>query len=162
MDPPAGPQPPRDEVEVFLASMDEFARAVRRARGRAMHRSLTVSQYGLLEPLAVDGTAAVGQLAEAAGITAATATRILDTLERRGLVRRTPSQTDRRGVLVTLTAEGRRRFDAHHDWARQRERAFYAELDPQQRSVAAGLLRGLTKLTAELAAGPPETRQSDR
>lgn len=159
---PASTQVPAEEVEVFLAALDEFARAVRRARGRAMHRSLTVSQYGLLEPLAAHGAAAVGQLAEAAGITAATATRILDTLERRGLVRRTPSQTDRRGVLVTLTPEGRRRFDAHHDWARERERAFYADLNPQQRRVAAGLLRGLTQLTAELAAGPPETRQPDR
>ena len=39
------------------------------------------------------------------------ATTVVDRLENDGLVRRTPSETDRRTVFVALTAEGLRQFE---------------------------------------------------
>ena len=47
------------------------------------------------------------ELAVEAGVTASTATRILDALERRGIIMRTRSAEDRRAVTVTLTDFGR-------------------------------------------------------
>ena len=41
-------------------------------------------------------------------ITTASMTSLLDTLQRRGLVQRTPDAKDRRRVVVTITAEGSR------------------------------------------------------
>jgi DNA-binding MarR family transcriptional regulator len=52
-----------------------------------------------------------GVIAERAIIAAASTTSVLDTLERRGLVERRPHPSDRRKVLVDLTASGRAAID---------------------------------------------------
>jgi DNA-binding MarR family transcriptional regulator len=145
------------DVEEFFDAIDSFARAVRRARGaqpQAASGRLTLSQYGLIEPLGDGEERRVNELADAAGITASTATRILDALERRGIVMRTPSAADRRAIAVTLTREGRRLFESQHAWVRERERAMYDQLPPRERPIAARGLRRLTELIDELAAGP--------
>ena len=49
-----------------------------------------------------------GELARAAGLRPAATTALIDRLEGRGLVARTPSPTDRRRVVVALTAEAGR------------------------------------------------------
>ena len=101
------------QAEHFLTAFDAFAQAVRRARGttgQAPEAALTLSQYALLQSLADRPAARVRELADDAGIAASTATRILDALERRGIVRRTRTREDRRGVTITLT--GRREATA--------------------------------------------------
>src|SRR5699024_1978714 len=49
----------------------------------------------------------VSDLATRLRIAARSATEVVDGLEQRGLVRRCPSPTDRRAVLVQVTEEGR-------------------------------------------------------
>ena len=51
-------------------------------------------------------------LAEAAGVTRATMTGLIDTLEKDHLVVREPDPSDRRTIHVLLTPEGRARLDA--------------------------------------------------
>ena len=48
------------------------------------------------------------ELADAMDIDPANATAVVDKLERRGLVQRTPHPTDRRAKIVDVTSEGRR------------------------------------------------------
>src|SRR4030081_1563552 len=117
--------------EEFLTAFDAFAQAVRRARGAPTQDSdsaLTLSQYSLLQGLADREVARVSDLAAGAGVTPSTATRILDALERRGIVSRTRPLEDRRAVAITLTETGREVLGGHHNWVRERERAFYAAL----------------------------------
>ena len=143
----------------FLAGFDALAQAVRRARGttgRPGDGVLTLSQYGLLEGLAHRRAARVQELAAEAGVTASTATRILDALERRGIVRRTRSSQDRRAVAVSLTKLGEHALQAQEEWLRGRERAFYASLPPAEQELAPDLLLRLAVLIDELAAGPAE------
>ena len=144
------------DAEAFLSAFDAFAQAVRRARGASAGppQALTLSQYGLLELMRERDSARVRDLAEHAGVSAATATRILDTLERRGLVRRRQTREDRRGVSVTLTEPGRQALGEQHAWLRNRQRHFYGELQPGERELAPALLVGLADLIDELAAGP--------
>ena len=144
-------------ADEFLDAFDAFVQAVRRARGgrtRERERALTLSQYGLLQPLAQSDGARVRELAEQAGIAPSTATRILDALERRGIVDRTRSAGDRRGVSVTLTAAGRDALRDEDDWLRAREREFYAQLPDDERRLAPDLLLRLASLIDEMAAGP--------
>jgi DNA-binding MarR family transcriptional regulator len=54
------------------------------------------------------GDASTGDLARRLGVDPANASTLLTQLERRKLVRRVPSEHDRRRRLVSLTAEGRR------------------------------------------------------
>lgn len=146
-----------DSAERFLDAFDSFVQAVRRARGASSHergRSLTLSQYGLLQPLTDSDGARVRELAEQAGIAPSTATRILDALERRGILDRSPSPGDRRGVSITLTAAGRKVLYDEGEWMRARERDFYAQLPEEQRRLAPELLERLAAFIDELAAGP--------
>lgn len=122
--------------------------------GRPADGSLTLSQYGLLEVLADQDSARVQELAAHAGITASTATRILDALERRGVVRRTRSDEDRRAVAVSLTDLGDQLLHAEQDWLRGRQRSFYAALPPAEQELAPDLLFRLAALIDDLAAGP--------
>jgi MarR family transcriptional regulator, organic hydroperoxide resistance regulator len=144
-------------LEAFLAGFDALTLAVRRARGaqRGLRVSgLTLSQYGLLELLEDRDSARVRELAEHAGVSAPTATRILHTLERRGLVRRSQTPEDRRGVSVTLTARGREALVGQHVWLRDRQRAFYGQLPAAEQQFAPDLLVRLAGLIDALAAGP--------
>jgi DNA-binding MarR family transcriptional regulator len=141
----------------FLAAFDTFVQAVRRARGattQASDGALSLSQYSLLLGLAEREQARVQELASDAGIAASTATRILDALERRELVRRTRSPEDRRSVSVALTQRGREIFAEQQNWIRRRERAFYAALPEEERDLAPDLLMRLAGLIDDLAAGP--------
>ena len=139
----------------FVAAFDALAQAVRRARGSAAaDGGLTLSQYGLLEGLTTRPAARVQELAGHAGITPSTATRILDALERRGIVRRVRSVEDRRVVAVSLTEHGQQLLQDQQEWLRGRQREFYASLPPTERELAPDLLLRLAALIDELAGGP--------
>jgi DNA-binding MarR family transcriptional regulator len=149
-------QAPVPSGEDFLAAFDAFAQAVRRARGApAKDRpgSLTLSQYALLQALSGTEAARVRDLAIDAGIAPSTATRILDALERRAIVRRSRSVEDRRGVTVTLTDLGRETLSRQDAWVRGRQRVFYDELPATERALVPDLLVRLAALIDELAAG---------
>lgn len=145
------------EVERFLDSFDVLVQAIRRARGAQVPstngRGLTLSQYGLLQPLTNGDRARVSELSNDAGIAPSTASRILDALERRELIRRDRHAGDRRGVEVSLTDEGRRLLEAEDEWLRGRQRAFYEGLAEAEAELAPDLLLRLASLIDELAAG---------
>jgi DNA-binding MarR family transcriptional regulator len=84
------------------------ARAQRRLRGRdAMQPGrLTAPQVNLLGPLAENGPMSSGQLAEAAGLTPATTTHMLDQLAVAGVVERKRQENDKRVVITSLTDTG--------------------------------------------------------
>lgn len=147
----------RAESDGFLAAFDAFAQAVRRARGAATQSdngTLTLSQFALLQALTTRDVVRVRELAGEAGIAASTATRILDALERREIIRRTRVADDRRAVSVTLTDFGRDVFASQDEWFRGRQRAFYAALPEVEQELAPDLLLRLADLIDELAAGP--------
>ena len=93
-------------MKTFLAfarafqSMDRFARKAMRALG------LCFTDFVLLEALLNTGPHTPGELVELIGITSGSVTAALDRLERRGLVAREGSVTDRRSRVVTLSAAG--------------------------------------------------------
>lgn len=122
-------------------------------RGRANQaycEGLSLSQFHLLDVLG-DGTPrTVGQLAEAGGIAQPTATRMLEALERVGVVQRSPALQDRRCVLVSLTQAGAGALEhkrAEFQAARER---ISSSLTAQERRDAAVLLRRLSNLMEEL------------
>lgn len=151
------PTPVAGDDEEFLFAFDALAQAIRRARGANAQPGddlLTFSQYALLQSLDGVNTARVSELATGAGVSPSTATRILDALERRAVVRRDRSALDRRAVTVTLTEHGRRTLDRQVAWMRGRQRAFYAQLPDGERELVPDLLIGMAALIDELAAGP--------
>jgi DNA-binding MarR family transcriptional regulator len=136
----------------LAAAWEEFFRTTRRLRSRAGKHSLeslSLPQYQLLESLRDSDELSVGVLAEAAGIAAPTATRMVDCLERDGHVSRRHSETDRRAVLVSLTASGRAAVEAAHAQVSAWRRRVFESLEPAEREQAAALLSRLTKALQE-------------
>jgi DNA-binding MarR family transcriptional regulator len=135
-----------DSAADFARALEEFFRATRRARARLRpgEEPLSISQYHLLEPLGdAPGPRPAGELALAAGVSAPTATRMLDAVERAGLVRRKRASHDRRCVHVELTEDGRRAVADKRRRLDARRAEIFASLEPQERARAAALLRRL-------------------
>lgn len=141
-----------DAADRFAAAWDEFVLAIRRAqaRGQGGREGLTLAQYYLLLPLLGRGSRPPSQLAELAGIAAPTATRLLDGLERGGLIVRERSPDDRRTVLVSLTRRGRDRLRERERQLAQRRRRIFERLAPDEREQSERLLRHLAEVVAEL------------
>ena len=68
---------------------------------------MTASEINALANLAGGRGRSVSELSRAAGTRPTTLTSVLDRLERRGLITRSPRPGDRRGVQVELTRSGR-------------------------------------------------------
>jgi DNA-binding MarR family transcriptional regulator len=139
--------------ESFAEALEGFFKSMRRARaGWGVEReagALTQAQFLLIVPL-FDGQArSVRELADGAYVAAPTATRMLDGLDRDGLVTRTPSATDRRCVTVDLTAKGRAALEHTHASIVDARARVAGSLSPDDREQAARLLRRLAVVIEE-------------
>ena len=141
-------------TEEFTAAWEAFFRTTRRLRaraGRVRDDRLSLPQYHLLEPLRGGGELTVGELAEAAGVAAPTATRMLDCLARLGYVLRRHSESDRRAVVVARTPAGAAALAVAHADATAFRRKLFESLPPEDREHAARLLRRLAAAMEEQA-----------
>lgn len=98
----------------LLRAGDESARVVETQLAR---HNITQGRFGVLMILLnrCEGDARTlgpAELADAAGVSRATMTGLIDTLERDGLVTREPDTVDRRMMLVCLTDKGRAVLDS--------------------------------------------------
>ena len=130
-----------------LSRVSRLARHLDRTRRGAFGRhGLESWEFDVLSALRRQGPPyqlSPGALLRATLVTSGTMTNRIDRLAAAGLVRRQPDPQDKRGVLVTLTAEGRARVDAALADLLGREEELLAGLDQGERQVLAGLLRTL-------------------
>ena len=100
---------PTREVEVVADRLHSAAlHLLRRLRTEDDALGVSPPRLSALSVVVVAGPIGIGALAAAEGVAAPTMTRLIDGLERDGLVRRRPDPTDARGVLVETTAAGKR------------------------------------------------------
>lgn len=88
-------------------------------------------------------------LAEAIGADKTRIIRVLDDLQRRGLIERSPDPADRRVRLLSLTPEGRRVRDAVRADIRRMEERLLARLPDGDREAFLRSLRTLAALPPE-------------
>jgi DNA-binding MarR family transcriptional regulator len=86
-------------------------------------------------------------IAEEGGFSKATLTGVLQTLESRGLIKRNRSQEDKRLVLVTLTAKGRKLMVSLFPEFNKHEQEVLSGLSAQQKRELATALRQITAFT---------------
>jgi DNA-binding MarR family transcriptional regulator len=143
-----GPDVPADEI---AQAADALFFAMRRARSAAADcdGGLSLPQLALLEPLASPAEHTVGRLAQDAGVSIPTATRMLQQLETKGIVVRRRSPDDERRVLVTLTDDGAARFGQVRRQLRERQARAFAAFTPAERRQLVTLTRRLTKLITD-------------
>ncbi|MBD0710750.1 MULTISPECIES: MarR family winged helix-turn-helix transcriptional regulator [unclassified Streptomyces] len=144
----------RERPDLDVEPLEVLSRVSRLARHLDRARRLAFSEHHL-EPWEFDVLTSLrragapyqlspGQLLTQTLVTSGTMTNRIDRLTKKGLVERLPDPSDRRGVLVRLTPEGRDRADEALAGLLAQERAILARLSPGQRTELAGLLRRLT------------------
>lgn len=93
---------------LLLRQVRDATRAALEAELARDGHDITLSQYITLKKLA-DGEASAGELARAAELNPGAMTRLLDQLEKKGLLHRVPDPKDRRALRIEL-AEGARKL----------------------------------------------------
>lgn len=118
-------------------------------------RPLGVSSAGglVLGQLRDRGPMSPSEIGERLIVTRATVTGVLDSLERRGYVRRTPNPTDRRGVIVELTAEGVETVAAVRTLIHRHEKLWMSILSDGELEAYIGLLQRIQDSVAAAADG---------
>lgn len=135
------------EPLTVFSRISRLARHLDRARrGAFAGHDLETWEFDVLSALRRSGAPyrlSPGTLVAQTLVTSGTMTNRIDRLERRGLVERHRSPDDRRGVLVQLTASGRRRVDAAMSDLLDVEARVLDALPITERPRLAGLLRAL-------------------
>jgi DNA-binding MarR family transcriptional regulator len=144
----------RERPDLDVSPLEVLSRVTRLARHLDRARAEAFSEHGL-ETWEFDVLAALrragtpyelspGQLLTLTLVTSGTMTNRIDRLAARGLVTRRPDLDDRRGVLVTLTAQGRAQVDAALSDLLVQERAILSALPRADQDRLADLLREVT------------------
>src|SRR3954452_10895499 len=141
----------RERADLDLGPMQVLSRVSRlghhldRARRQAFaEHSIESWEFDVLAALRRSGAPyelSPGRLLRETLVTSGTMTNRVDRLAARGLVERLPDPSDRRGVLVRLTPDGRSTVDDAFEALLVAERTFLAGLPEKEQTRLAGLLR---------------------
>jgi DNA-binding MarR family transcriptional regulator len=141
----------RPELDVspmeVLSRVSRLSRHLDRGRRQAFaEHDLEAWEFDVLTALRRSGEPyqlSPGRLLRETLVTSGTMTNRVDRLAARGLVRRLPDPSDRRGVLVELSDIGRKKVDAALDALLEHERSLLAGLDASEQVRLAAMLRVL-------------------
>jgi DNA-binding MarR family transcriptional regulator len=119
---------------------------VRLIRQLATAGDLSMAAASALARIVRDGPQRLTELANAEGISQPGMTQLVTRLERDGLVRRTASSGDRRGVLVELTGAGVELVGARRAERAEALEQLLAQLDPADQAAIHTALPALARL----------------
>jgi DNA-binding MarR family transcriptional regulator len=133
-----------DEDETLADLFWAVARRLRhQTRETVAPFGVTPGQARALGILAREGTMRLNVLSEHLRIVPRSGTEVVDALEERGLVRRSPDPDDRRATLVALTDAGRELAAGLGAARRAEAEALFGTLAPDDREALARILSGL-------------------
>lgn len=146
------------QVEGIVVRISNAERLMNKAAAASLAQvGLTHEEFKVLIALH-DGARSHGALCRELVISTGAMTNRLDKLEASRLVTREPDPTDRRGVLLQLTDQGRARLDKYIELGARRERELLSVLDIDEKKQLNELLGKLVvSLRSELGA-PPKWR----
>jgi len=155
---------------MVILALRRIIRAVdRRSRYLVTCYGLTGPQLIVLKELSTNGGCCVSELTKAIHLSQATATGILDRLEKRRLVRRERSDQDKRRVLVWLTGAGEELLADAPPLLQEEFTAEFSKLqDWEQTQILSSLQRLVSMMEAQgieatpiLATGPITATSDD-
>src|SRR5919201_1043914 len=118
-------------AELAALLRPSLLRLTRLVRNQRVDTSVTLTQLSAMGTLRKRGPMSPGDLAAYERVQPPSMTKVLGSLEEKGLIRRTPHASDRRQAIITLTDRG------------------IELLDSERRARDAWLARRLAEMTAE-------------
>lgn len=138
------PRLDRDAADLH-AALSELIRVYQfRDREKITCHDLSVTQAHALEVLGDNGPLSMNELAGRLFLDKSTTSRVIDSLERKGLARRDTNPADRRALRLSATAGGRQLLDTIRSGILAEEKRLLAEFEPAVR-------REMTRLIGRLA-----------
>lgn len=141
---PAAPALSREASDLRMATF----RLARRLRAQRAVDSMSDGQFAVLAALSMHGPHTLGELADRERVSAPSMNRTVNCLEESGYLRRSPDETDRRKVNISLTDAGR---SVVAETVRRRDswlESALADLEPAQRAT----LQAAAEIMREVAA----------
>lgn len=123
-------------VDTLLSdTFNSILRIEERSLKNRLTEGLSIAELHTIEAVGLHETNSMKVVAERLEVTMATLTAAMNKLERKGFVKRTRSEVDRRQVLVKLTNKGRKAFRVHEAFHRTMVDSALAELTPEEETV---------------------------
>lgn len=139
----------RDARALYEAITDLVRLYQFRDRNVICCNDVSVTQCYALRALARGGAMTLGALANELFLDKSTASRVVETLERKGYIKRATHPDDARALAITLTPRGRRLEADIEATLVEEEKRLIAGLAPDVRKAATDLVRGLALAAAE-------------
>lgn len=135
-------------IQDILGSAHIFSSAVDDLMQERLHaiigEQLTFSQLKLLKLIARSDSSNVTRVAAFLGVSSAAASKAVDRLVRRDLLRRTEAEGDRRSVAIALTSDGERLLSEYEKVTNQTLEEIFGEITPDGLREAADRLDQLS------------------
>jgi DNA-binding MarR family transcriptional regulator len=143
-------RPDHRTQEIASLLHDRFARLSRQMRNIELPDGMTPERLSALMVIEKHGPISVTALAGRELVRPATMSRMVTALVNDGLARRHEDKDDGRGVLITVTARGRRCYRKANEQRLELMRRALGELDRDQLSAMQGLAAALERLSSVL------------
>lgn len=141
---------PPELLDDWIRACNDVYRVLRRGRSRVgvlgEGETLTESQVAVLDSVAQLGALPVGEIARQAGIAQPTVTRMLKSLEVRGIVSRRPADHDERVTLVELTGHGAELWEGKRRILRDFQRDSLCRFPPESRHQVVSVLQEFVQI----------------
>ncbi|HYO13604.1 MAG TPA: MarR family transcriptional regulator [Thermoanaerobaculia bacterium] len=145
---PGDPTLERD-AEALYEAVSELVRVYQSLdRDRICCHDISVTQCYALEALAGRGGLTLNELAAHLYLDKSTASRVVDALERKGYVERSPHPRDGRAVLLVATEAGKALYRTIRVDLLAEEKALLAGFDPEIRQAMTQLVARLARAVA--------------
>ena len=139
----------RDTRDLYGALTDLVRVYQFRDRNLICCHDISVTQCYALDALVRGGTMTLGSLATTLMLDKSTTSRVAETLERKGYLKRVVHPGDARALQLSATARGRSLHETIRRNMIDEERAVIADLPADVRRVAVDVVRKLARLAAE-------------
>jgi DNA-binding MarR family transcriptional regulator len=124
-----------------------------RDRKRICYYDVSVTQCYAISALIRHGSITLNRLAEEMYLDKSTASRVVDSLERKGYVRRSADPSDARALSLEVTKKGRKLHSQIEDDLLAEMKKLAADIDPDIRQATARLIARLAKAATDRFSG---------
>ncbi|WP_037287606.1 MarR family winged helix-turn-helix transcriptional regulator [Saccharibacillus sacchari] len=136
-------------LKLFVVLSKAYKNIMDRAVKDMKRHGLSPSEFTILEVLYNKGRFPLQQIGEKILITSGSVTYNIDKLEKRELLRRVPSPSDRRVIYAEITDQGRELFDTIFPEHAAEVHRIMSGLSAEETETASALLKKLGKGVAE-------------
>ena len=140
----------QSQNDIVMALQPVFDKLSRQMREFDLPLGLTPERLNTLASIQEYGPISIKALAAREKVRSATMSKMISSLENDGLVRRRSDKSDKRGVLVAITAKGRRLFLRGNQHRLSQLSNALAKLEPEQLQTLKEVAATLEVLTSAL------------